>query len=325
VIAPPTSPTVEVRVTHVAAAKQARVSQCRVRGVAVALDLGAVRGVERTDRMVTSPGDGDWPQVGTLPTRSGEAPVFSLAGLLGFPQVAASDGAHVLLCETPHGPAGVLVEQTAQGAAVGPEAFLAMPTVMGSPHFPAVVRTGSALLPFLDPATLLGRATPREFPPNVPWRATASEAAQRRLILIPLPLPARAPGDREWAVGLPAATVAELVEPERVVAVPGAPQHVAGVTAWRDRVVGVVDLAAWLGLSPTAPDRALVAVVAPGGREPVGLLVPRGVRVLKLPVPNVASQRTFPGLADRVVSLVEAGDQTIALVDLAELTAAHGE
>ncbi|WP_439624863.1 chemotaxis protein CheW [Gemmata sp.] len=307
--------------THVAAAKQARVSQCRVRGVPVAVDLGAVRGVERADRMVAAPGDGDWPQVGSLPSRSGDAPVFSLAGLLGFPPVAAADGSHVLLCETPHGPAGVLVEQTAQGAAVAPGAFLAMPAVVGAPHFTGVVRTGSALLPFLDPAALLGGAPPREFPAAEPWRAAASEAVQRRLILIPLPLPARALGDREWAVGLPAATVAELVEPERLVAVPGAPQHVAGVTAWRDRVVGVVDLAAWLGLSPTAPDRALVAVVAaPGGREPVGLLVARGVRVLKLPVPNVASQRAFPGLADRVVSLVETGDRTVALVDLADLT-----
>ncbi|VTT97771.1 chemotaxis protein : CheW protein OS=Methylobacterium sp. GXF4 GN=WYO_4970 PE=4 SV=1: CheW: CheW [Gemmataceae bacterium] len=310
---------------QVATAKQARVSQCRVRDVPVALDLGAVRGVERADRMAAAPGDGDWPQVGSLPTRGGDAPVFSLAGLLGFPPIAAADGAHVLLCETPHGTAGVLVDQTAQGAAVGPEGFLAMPAVVGSPHFPAVVRTGGSLLPFLDPAALLGGAPPCEFPANVPWRVTASEAAQRRLVLVPVPMPARMPGDREWAVGLPAATVAELVEPERLVAVPGAPPHVAGVTAWRDRVVGVVNLAAWLGLPPTAPGRALVAVVAaPGGREPVGLLVPRGVRVLKLPVPNVASQRTFPGLADRVVSLVEAGDHTIALVDLAELTAAPG-
>lgn len=304
--------------TQVATAKQARVSQCRVRGVAVAVDLGAVRGVERADRVVPAADDGDWPQVGSLPTRGGDAPVFSLAGLLGFAQVAEQDSAHVLLCETSLGPAGVLVDQTAQGAAVGPEAFLPMPAVVCAQHFPAVVRTGASLLPFLDPAALLGGASHRGFPAAAPWRAAASEAAQRRLVLVPLP--DDAPGGRAWAVGLPAASVVELLDPQRLAAVPGAPPHVTGVAAWRDRVVGVVDLAAWLGLPPTAPDRALVAVVAaPGGPEPVGLLVPRGVRMLKLPVPNLASQRPFPGHAGGVVSVVEAGEHTIALVDPAEL------
>lgn len=302
--------------THAATAKHTRAARCRVRGVPVAIDLGAVRGVERADRMVATDDSGDWPQVGLIPSRTGDTPVFSLAGLLGFPP-SATDGSHVLLCEPYVGAAGLLVEQTSQGWDIGPGALVRMPAVIGSLHVPAVVRTESDLLPWLDPVALFG-GTPRAFPAAAPWRQRASETAAQRLMLVPLSVP---DNGREWAVGLPAACVAEVIEPQGIVLVPGAPRHIAGVVAWRDRVVGVVDLAAWLGLPATAAGLGVIAVAtAPGGDEPVGLLVPRGVRMLKLPAPNVASRRVFPGSADRIVSLVETDDQTVVLIDLTALT-----
>ncbi|MBA4191094.1 MAG: hypothetical protein C0467_24175 [Planctomycetaceae bacterium] len=303
----------------VATAKQSRVSLCRVRGQSIALDITCVRGVERAERMV--PVAEQWPQVGSLPTRTGDIPVFSLAGLLGLPETDARDGTQLLLADTPGGPVGLLIEQTSQGSGVAPEAFLRMPEIVRSPHFSAVVRTQSALLPWLDLVSIFTGQFTRELPAPASWRHRSAATAQNRLMVISLPKSAAE--ERAWAIGLPAAVVAELVEPEGIVPVPGTADFVAGVRSWHDRVIGVIDLCAWLGLPAVGGGKSLVAVVAvPGGAEPIGLLIPRSVRMLKLPIPNLSSERVFPGTAERTVVPVEVGDETIGLIDLTSLT--HG-
>ncbi len=302
----------------VATMKQSRVSQCRVRGFSIALDLAAIRGVERADRL--APIVDQWPQVGSLPTRSSDIPVFSLAGLLGLPEVAGQDGSQLLLLDTSSGPLGVLVHQSSQGSVVPQASFLRMPGVVRSPHFWAVIRTDSALLPVLDLDSIFTGTFTRELPATEPWRHQTSATAQSRLMVIPLP--DSTVGERTWAIGLPAAAVAELVGAVQLIPIPGAPGYVAGMMSWRDRAIGVIDLCAWLGLTPGKADQSLVAVVAsPGVAEPIGLLIPRGVRILKLPIPNLASERVFPGNPERLVVPVEVGEQTIGLIDLASLTA----
>lgn len=300
---------------QVAAAQQLRVSRCRVRGQSFALDLSPVRGVERADRL--TPVTDLWPQIGNLPTRAGELPAFSLAGLVGLPESAAEDGNQLFLADTPSGPVGFLVDQTSQGVSVSPGQFAGMPEVVGSPHFPAVVRLEGGVLPWMDVVALLGGRPSREFVAPA-WEHRAPAGAASRMLLIPL-REAEA-GSRPWSVGIPAAAVAELVEPEGVVPVPGAGGSVAGVMPWRNRVIGVVDLGQRLGIAASRQERGLVAVVsAPGATQPFGLLIPRGVRMLKLPVPNRASERPFPGAPDAVPAVIEIHDQSVALLDLIAL------
>jgi hypothetical protein len=87
---------------------------------------------------------------------------------------------------------------------------------------------------------------------------------------------------------------------------------------WQDRVIGVLDLCGWLRITPDASDQSWVAILAlPGTTKPIGLRIPRGVRMLKLPLPNFPSERPFPGSSERLVASVEMSDATIGLLDLA--------
>ncbi|MCE9563672.1 MAG: chemotaxis protein CheW [Planctomycetes bacterium] len=297
--------------------KQSRVSQCRVRDFWISLDLSSVRGIERADQV--APVVDQWPQVGSLPTRTSDIPVFSLAGLLGFSETGEQHGSQLLLLDTPSGPVGVLVNQSSQGTIVTSASFLRMPAVVQSQHFPAVVRIDSDIIPWLDLDSIFTGRSSRELPQSNPWPHRISATSRDRLMVIPLPAAIEA--ERAWGIGLPAALVAELVESRQFKPVPGTPAFVTGVMPWRDQVIGVLDLCAWLGLQPLEAGKSLVAVVAsPGSAEPIGLLIPRGVRILKLPIPNLASERAFPGDPEQIVMPVEVGDQTIALIDLARLS-----
>jgi len=290
-----------------------------VRDFSIALDLTAIRGVERADQIV--PIAEEWPQVGSLPTHSSDVPVFCLAGLLGLPEASLQPGSQLLLTETSAGPVGLLVDQTSQGSAISQESFVRVPDLLQSPHFAAIVRMGSSLLPWLDPVSLFTGQSTIELPAAPPWHHRSSAGSQQRLMVISLP--DALPGEREWSIGLPAAVVAEVIDPE-VLRVPGTLSFVAGLMAWRDRIIAVLDLCQWLGLPSRGVERSLVAVLAsPGASEPVGLLIPRGVRLLKLPIPNLRSERVFPGDSERIVASVEAEEQTIALLDLVRLTRAE--
>jgi chemotaxis signal transduction protein len=135
-----------------------------------------------------------------------------------------------------------------------------------------------------------------------------------------IPLSGVEAGGRPWVVGIPAAAVVELVEPEQLVPVPGTASWAAGIMPWRNRVIGVLDLEQRLELKSTRSRSRLVMVTSlPGATEPMGLLIPRGVRMLKLPVPNITSERSFPGNAEALLAAIEIHDQTIALLDLNSL------
>ncbi|MFO0824321.1 MAG: chemotaxis protein CheW [Gemmataceae bacterium] len=294
--------------------QQLRVSRCYVREFTLALDLTAVLGVERADRI--TPVESEWPQIGILPTPASDVPIFSLAGLLGLPELPTQRGAHLLLVETPSGIVGLLADQTEQGFPVSAVNFLRMPVAAKLEHFPAVVRTTSGLLPWLDPVGLFAGMPTREVPRESPWRFRQPTTARNRLMVIPLPH--SRPGERAWAVGIPAAAVAELVEAGNIVAVPGAPCHVDGIMLWRDRVIGLLDLSRWLRLPSQPLGHSWIAILAvPGQDEPIGLRIPRGMRMLKLPLPNICSLRRFPGYPERFITAVEVGEQTVGLLDLA--------
>ncbi len=77
-------------------------------------------------------------------------------------------------------------------------------------------------------------------------------------------------GGCRYALPLPA--VAEVGRPPALTRVPGLPDWVAGVTNWRGRVLGVVDLRTLLAADATALDRRGRLVVLSRGSVTVGLL-----------------------------------------------------
>jgi len=207
----------------------------------------------------------------------------------------------------------------AQVFEAAPDAVCDVPRSVGPVRFAGLLRQGDDLVPVVNPADLL--AEPRAAGLLSPPGGRVARGSANRLLL--LPLTADAPGERPWLAGVPMAAAAEVIRADRVVPLPGAWPCVLGVAGWRGGAVAVVDLPAWLGFPPAsgaADARVVVAFPAAGG-EPVGLLVRRGVRVLKLPAPHVCSARPFPGDPRRAPAAVEVGPATVGLADLAELFA----
>lgn len=77
-------------------------------------------------------------------------------------------------------------------------------------------------------------------------------------------------GGSRYALPLPA--VAEVGRPPALTRVPGLPDWVAGVTNWRGRVLGVVDVRGLLAAEPGPLDRRARLVVLTRGAVSVGLL-----------------------------------------------------
>lgn len=74
-------------------------------------------------------------------------------------------------------------------------------------------------------------------------------------------------------IALPAKDIEAVVELEGLTPVPGAPGHVAGLSALRSRVLTVIDSRASLGLAPTEEAGAAEAIVVPSGGHTYALLV----------------------------------------------------
>jgi len=71
---------------------------------------------------------------------------------------------------------------------------------------------------------------------------------------------------------LPLPSVAEVGRPPALTRVPGLPEWVAGVTNWRGRVLGVIDVRALLAADPAPLDRGGRLVVLNRGAVALGLL-----------------------------------------------------
>ena len=271
-----------------------RVLRCGVRGHTFGLDLAAVRGVGRADA---------------------GPPAASLAELLGL--VEDDDTAdRVVTVDAPGGPVPLRIDRVFPAAAVPPDAARPMPRLVGDTAFPTVLRLGDELVPLLDPTALVtGR--PAHARAADPWagRRTARSGRWNRLLL--LPLTDADLGDRPWAAGLPAGVAEETVDAAGLVPVAGAADRVRGVLAWRGGVIAVVDLPARLSFTPVADGRGgrVVVVFPAASGEPVGLLVRRGVRLLKLPLPHLRSDRRFPGGSPAVTGCVELESTSLGLLD----------
>lgn len=128
-------------------------------------------------------------------------------------------------------------------------------------------------------------------------------------------------------VALRTSTVQSMIEVETVTPVPRTSAHIAGLSALRSRVLTVIDCRCALGLAQDeAPPTSGKAVVVEHGGHFYALLVENVEDVVEarstpLPV-NVDIGRGWEHVS---LGMIEAGDETLLLVDAAKFIAGQEE
>ena len=292
----------------------AGLARCTIGPATIGLDLGRVIGIERADRLRPG-GDGI---VGTVTNRAGEWPVFNLADLLGMVHMPNGRTGQVVLVSSGGERFGLFVDRvTAVGRDENPTMSTVPEAAAGRGLFLGTAILADGPLLILDPDRLFAPpevAAPRKATP-VRKRRTPSNAD--RMIVFGL---TTCPGsDRILGFGLPAGCIAEIVEPGPGSVAAGAAEHIREVVLWHGKPVAVVDVAAWVGLGPTATDLRRILIVRPAGGEPVGLLAGRGVKVLALPLPHMPTRRELALTPGRAGTVIDLNDLTLVVPDLRKL------
>jgi purine-binding chemotaxis protein CheW len=117
-------------------------------------------------------------------------------------------------------------------------------------------------------------------------------------------------------IALPAREIEAVVELEGLTPVPGAPAHVAGLSALRSRVLTVIDSRASLGFAPEVEAGGAEAIVVPSGGHTYALLVEQIEDVIEAAC-EIGTVQAPPGPGwDRVAKgVVEAGGDLLLLAD----------
>ncbi|MDB5667868.1 MAG: chemotaxis protein CheW [Alphaproteobacteria bacterium] len=117
-------------------------------------------------------------------------------------------------------------------------------------------------------------------------------------------------------VAVPASDVEAVVELEGLTAVPGAPDHIAGLSALRSRVLTVIDSWAALGLEDIATVGSTEAIVVPSGGHTYALLVEQVDDVVEASGPATPLKASpGPGWSRVSSGMIEVGDDLLLLID----------
>jgi chemotaxis signal transduction protein len=311
-------------------AKTIRMLPCEVAGRAFSLRLEGVRSLHPCENL--TPVDDGTPLVGRIRLRTGEIPVYALAELLGLGQRSLGRHAQVVIFESRVQPWGLLVESVRQAEALAIDKFLPLPAMLGEAcaFFESVVCTADGIRLVLDPVRM---------DPEGGSHAAFSSAIQAQLqenaaaVLADLPMQAqRTPQlilfrtalfgneTRPYAFGLPMASILEVMELPEPLPVPGSPEFVRGVVAWRDAVVPLLDWSVRCGLPETPKiDRASRAIIARFHGELMAILCVGDVQILRLPARYVPSERDLGIDATAIHAMIELLDSTVLLPDGASL------
>lgn len=117
-------------------------------------------------------------------------------------------------------------------------------------------------------------------------------------------------------IALPAGEIEAVVELEGLTPVPGAPEHIAGLSALRSRVLTVIDSRASLGLAPSPEGGLAEAIVVPSGGHTYALLVEQIEDVVEAegePAPVKAP--AGPGWGRIAKGMVDADGDLLLLAD----------
>lgn len=287
--------------------------RCHVGSAAYYLDLTRVAGIHRADALEAlpdaAPSD---PWVGTLPLPDADLPVLDLARRLGH---SARPGGQVIALHAQPWAWGIRVERVAQ----------VPPLTTPLQPLPSQVRTpgtawvaggavaGDDLTLVLHPEGLQEDVATVDGTPD-PEREDAPAVGTYREQLVVFGL-APSVEERPVRYGLQMRHIVEVLDRPQIRPLPGAPEHVLGLTAWRGRVLPVVDLRARLDGPVAEPAERSRVLVVWSGTTLTGLRVEADIQIVPLPVAHQPSERAVGAIAKLARGVVELQRMTLVVLD----------
>jgi chemotaxis signal transduction protein len=285
---------------------------CTVGGQIVAVDMRHVAGTGRVGR-----------------DREG---IVDLAPALGLTSAGFE---RVLQLQTPAGRVSLGVEKVSQpldtveriplSNLAGPEParhFEAMAQIDGQWYLVLDVRPftgGSAITPEIledEPVAKPADATPAA--------RTRSRHARRAALghLVVFSAETSQTEAHPLAYALSAAQVVEVTFVPEMLPIPLAPPHVRGLSLWRGRPLVVVDLPARLMTDQRHTTHAQRLIVCRRGssRDLFGVLANSDIQMVRLPIAHAPTAREFPLDRRCTRTVVDVGETTLVLPDLARLS-----
>jgi len=321
-----------------------QIIRCHAAGVTYCLDMKWVESIERTDLLKVLPDteNGETGFVGTLPGAAGDVPVYSLATRLGLSEETAGELQRVVVLKFGGMRWGLRVGGVSQVMKVGRDALVPLPSISRNPAnilFAGMIETDESLLLLLAPERLQPGApasvsTLLEFGepvneidvPSTETRQAADSSVQANVnsgpnrILV-FSLAETSPSERPLVFGLSVTQVAEVLNPLPLIPVPGSPAYVLGIARWRGTPVPVINLAARMGLPPTAAGGKTRLMITCGTRRDsrVGFLIQPTVRSVLLPVAHRRCLRDLGLDVPLMQGAVELQNETLVIPDIQRL------
>ena len=209
--------------------------RCTAGTTAFCLDIERVRGVESAERLQRAPRDA---APGLLRSRGTDWPVFAPSRWFGA--AARSQGAQIVLLESPHGRFGVLVDRVAPLGRVAADRIVAAPPFgTASGWVSGVFQSDDGPLALMDIHRMNApEADEFEERPSSAPRVKPAGHAKRAGLSRWLALAGRQRdevGGRRMAVVVPVSIVVEVIDAPPASPMPGAPAHIQGWIDWRKR------------------------------------------------------------------------------------------
>ena len=258
--------------------------------------------------------------------------VVDLAAGLGL---AAAESERVLHLQTPAGRVSLGVERVSQPFDTSERIPLsALAGAETARHFEAMAQVNGQWYLVLDVRPFTGGSA--HAAEEQPADAKAPGAARRRRRAAPGRAWPAAPRSAIWscsrprrrrseahplAYALSAAQVVEVTFVPDIAPMPLAPPHVRGLCDWRGRPLLVVDLPARLMTDrrrTTHPERLIVCRRG-SSRDLFGVLAASDIQMVRLPIAHAPTVRDFPLDRRCTRTVVDVGETTLVLPDLARL------
>lgn len=257
--------------------------------------------------------------------------LVDLASGLGL---VAAESERVLHLHTPAGRVALGVERVSQpfdtteriplSALAGSEParhFEAMAEVNGQWYLVLDVRpfTGGSAHAAEETAAEKPSGAPEETPASRARTRLARRAALGHLVVFSAETSRSEPHPLAYA--LSAAQVVEVTFVPDIAPMPLAPPHVRGLCDWRGRPLLVVDLPARLMTDrrhTTDPERLIVCRRG-SSRDLFGVLAASDIQMVRLPIAHTPTVRDFPLDLRCTRTVVDVGETTLVLPDLARL------
>jgi purine-binding chemotaxis protein CheW len=298
-----------------------------VAGQAFALALDAVREILSAPADLAAAPHAQALVLGVAPYRDSLLPLFSLRGLLGFPQAAAGPDEKVIVTRVGGVLVGLVADRMRAVISAHPDLVEPVPAALaartgGEARISAIYRGegGRRLISILAPEQLFQEEvmarlrTGRDGAAGGVAAAETERVRDERFLVFRL-------GEDEF--GLPIAAVDAVAEaPREVTRLPKAPDFLEGVINRRGEVLPVVDQRRRFDMPPLDDGARRRLIVVRTGRLRAGLLVDSVSEVLATPASAIEPAPDLTGQATRLVHGVlnlERAGRLILLLDPAEL------